>query len=218
MNLKKDYKLPTAIERNPMKMLLMKLEILGFPVSYSIFDLLKNQIQNLMFLFKDLLKYHKKQVKMLVYLISKEACPHQKERPSWEKRWYVFRTWIDAEGQYFDTAHFPDTAWKSFLFGRWNLSLQRNRLKLITTSRLFTITRMARCLLLLIHVILWTKKIKEIERTLREVTSLTFREPYPQEHEIKLPKTRWVIRIFKFISLIFPLIFIIFFISSIIIL
>jgi DNA polymerase-3 subunit alpha len=42
MNLKKNYELP-AIDRNPFEDAFDEIEILGFPVSYSIFDLLKTK-------------------------------------------------------------------------------------------------------------------------------------------------------------------------------
>ena len=34
------------------------------------------------------------------------------------------------------------------------------------------------------------EKSLEIERSLREDVSVTFREPYPQEHEIELPRKK----------------------------
>jgi DNA polymerase-3 subunit alpha len=51
---------------------------------------------------KDLTKYHKKQVKMLAYLISRKHVPTKRGA-------MYFGTWIDAEGEYFDTAHFRIT-------------------------------------------------------------------------------------------------------------
>jgi hypothetical protein len=35
-------------------------------------------------------------------------------------------------------------------------------------------------------------KSKEMERSLREDVSMTFRQPYPQEHEIGLPRIKMV--------------------------
>jgi DNA polymerase-3 subunit alpha len=40
------------------------------------------------------------------------------------------------------------------------------------------------------------EKSKEIELSLREDVSLTFRKPYPQEHEIELPREKWKIKTF----------------------
>nr|WP_238586856.1 hypothetical protein [Chryseobacterium sp. Leaf405] len=60
-------------------------------------------------LVKDLLKYHKKQVKMLAYLISRKHVPIKKRGHPGQKDNMYFGTWIDAYGQYFDTAHFPDS-------------------------------------------------------------------------------------------------------------
>jgi hypothetical protein len=41
---------------------------------------------------------------MLAYLISRKHVP--------TKRYYVFWNWIDAEGEFFDTAHFSDSLQK----------------------------------------------------------------------------------------------------------
>ena len=51
---------------------------------------------------KDLLKHHKKTVKMLAYLISRKHVPTRMGT-------MYFGTWIDQEGDYFDTAHFTNS-------------------------------------------------------------------------------------------------------------
>lgn len=71
--LQRDYQLP-VIQRDLFEDAFDEIEILGFPVSYSIFDLLKTKYRGHV-LVKDLLKYHKKQVKMLAYLISRKHVP-----------------------------------------------------------------------------------------------------------------------------------------------
>lgn len=50
---------------------------------------------------KDLIIHHKKQVKMLAYLISRKQVPTVKGT-------MYFGTWIDNNGDYFDTVHFLD--------------------------------------------------------------------------------------------------------------
>ena len=50
---------------------------------------------------KDLTQYHKQTVKMLAYLISRKHVPTKKGD-------MYFGTWVDVEGEYFDTAHFTD--------------------------------------------------------------------------------------------------------------
>jgi DNA-directed DNA polymerase III PolC len=94
-----EYELPT-LKRNPFEDAFDEIEILGFSVSCSPFDLLKTKFRgNVMA--KDLPKYHKGQVKMLAYLISRKHVPTKKGI-------MFFGTWIDAEGHFFDTVHFPD--------------------------------------------------------------------------------------------------------------
>jgi len=72
----KDYQLPT-IERNPFEDAFDEIEILGFPVSFSPFDLLQTRYRGSV-MAKNLIKYHKKQVKMLAYLISRKHVPTKK--------------------------------------------------------------------------------------------------------------------------------------------
>ena len=79
----RDYQLP-FIQRDLFEDAFDEIEILGFPVSYSIFDLLKTKYRGHV-LVKDLLKYHKKQVKMLAYLISRKHVP-SKEKSSGAER------------------------------------------------------------------------------------------------------------------------------------
>jgi DNA polymerase-3 subunit alpha len=91
----KNYELP-AIDRNPFEDAFDEIEILGFPVSYSIFDLLKTKHRGDV-LVKDLLKYHKKQVRMLAYLISRKHVPIKMKNHPGKKDDMYFGTWIDAK-------------------------------------------------------------------------------------------------------------------------
>ncbi|RZJ49292.1 MAG: DNA polymerase III subunit alpha, partial [Chryseobacterium sp.] len=95
-----DYKLP-ELKRERFEDAFDELEIIGFPVSYSPFDLLETKYRGSVFV-KDLLKFQKRQVKMLAYLISRKHVPTKKGA-------MFFGTWIDVNGDYFDTAHFPDS-------------------------------------------------------------------------------------------------------------
>ncbi|MEO9870387.1 MAG: DNA polymerase III subunit alpha [Ekhidna sp.] len=82
-----------------------ELEGLGFPVSISPFDLLKTSYRGSV-LVKDLRKYENKVVKMLGYLVSIKDVPIKKKDGKVKMN---FGTWIDVEGGYFDTTHFPQT-------------------------------------------------------------------------------------------------------------
>ncbi|SKB64875.1 DNA polymerase-3 subunit alpha [Soonwooa buanensis] len=180
----KDYQLP-VIERNPFEDAFDELEILGFPVSYSIFDLLKIKYRGDVMV-KDLLKHHKKQVRMLAYLISRKHVPIKNKYENRDDMY--FGTWIDAEGQYFDTAHFPDSLSK-FPFKEGGIYLLLGTVEVDYHFPTVTIIKMEK--MPLIADPRYSKdeeKAKEVENNLREDVSLTFRKPYPQEHEIKIPR------------------------------
>lgn len=182
----KDYELP-VIERNPFEDAFDELEILGFPVSYSIFDLLKTKYRGHVMV-KDLLKYHKKTVKMLAYLISRKHVPIKMKNHPGKKDDMYFGTWIDAEGEYFDTAHFPDSL-RQFPFKEGGIYLLLGTVEVDYHFPTITIIKMAKMPLIADpRYSLDEEKSKEIENNLREDVSLTFRNPYPQEHEIGLPR------------------------------
>ena len=64
----KEYKLPT-LERSPFEDAFDEIELLDFPVSVTPFNLLQTKYRGDV-MAKDLTKYHKKNVKMLAYLIA----------------------------------------------------------------------------------------------------------------------------------------------------
>jgi DNA polymerase-3 subunit alpha len=182
----RDYQLP-LIQRDLFEDAFDEIEILGFPVSYSIFDLLKTKYRGHV-LVKDLLKYHKKQVKMLAYLISRKHVPIKKKNHPGQKDDMYFGTWIDAEGQYFDTAHFPDSL-KKFPFKEGGIYLLLGTVEVDYHFPTVTIIKMAKMPLIPDPRYSMDKdKSQEIQRNLRDDVSMTSREPYPQLHEIKLPR------------------------------
>ncbi|AZB28335.1 DNA polymerase III subunit alpha [Chryseobacterium balustinum] len=184
----KDYHLP-IIERNPFEDAFDEIEILGFPVSYSIFDLLKTKYRGHV-LVKDLLKYHKKQVKMLAYLISRKHVPIKKRGHPGQKDNMYFGTWIDAEGQYFDTAHFPDSL-RQFPFKEGGIYLLLGTVEVDYHFPTITITKMSKMPLIADpRYSMDEDKAKEVENSLREDVSMTSRKPYPQEYEIGIPRKR----------------------------
>jgi len=186
----KDYQLP-VIERNKFEDAFGEIEILGFTVSHSIFDLLKTKYRGHV-LVKDLLKYHKKQVKMLAYLISRKHVPIKKKNHPGKKDDMYFGTWIDAEGQYFDTAHFPDSL-RKFPFKEGGIYLLLGTVEVDYHFPTVTITKMAKMPLVADPRYSMDKdKAHEMERSLREDVSMTSRKPYPQEHEIGLPRKKLI--------------------------
>ncbi|MDR6919935.1 DNA polymerase III alpha subunit [Chryseobacterium sp. 2987] len=184
----KDYQLP-LIERDPFEDAFDEIEILGFPVSYSIFDLLKIKYRGDVMV-KDLLKYHKKQVRMLAYLISRKHVPIKNKYGNRDDMY--FGTWIDANGDYFDTAHFPDSLSK-FPFKEGGIYLLLGTVEVDYHFPTITITKMAKMPLIADpRYSMDEEKAKEVENGLREDVSLTFRAPYPQEFEIGLPRKKLI--------------------------
>ena len=96
----KAYQLPT-LARCDFEDAFDEIEILGFTVSCTPFDLLQTKYRGDV-MAKDLLTYHKRQVKMLAYLVSTKQVPTKHGT-------MYFGTWIDASGEYFDTAHFANS-------------------------------------------------------------------------------------------------------------
>lgn len=175
----KEYQLPT-IERNPFEDAFDEIEILGFPVSFSPFDLLQTRYRGTV-MSKDLIKYHKQQVKMLAYLISRKHVPTKRGA-------MFFGTWIDAEGEYFDTAHFPNCL-EQYPFQGGGCYLLLGTVEVDFHFPTITIHKMAKMPFMPDpRYSMDESKSLETARTLQEDVSLTQRKPYPQEQEIHLPR------------------------------
>ena len=177
----KEYTLP-KVQRHPLEDAFDEIEILGFPVSVSPFDLLQTKYRgNVMA--KDLTKYHKKQVKMLAYLISRKHVPTKRGT-------MFFGTWIDAEGEYFDTAHFPDNL-SQYPFQGGGCYLLLGTVEVDFHFPTITILKMAKMPFIPDpRYTLDKDKAYDAYNNIREDVSMTFRKPYPQEHEIGLPRRK----------------------------
>lgn len=174
-----EYQLP-ELKRDFFEDAFDEIEILGFPVSYTPFDLLETKYRGSVFV-KDLQKNHKKQVKMLAYLISRKHVPTKKGT-------MYFGTWIDVNGDYFDTAHFPDSL-KQYDFMGGGCYLLLGTVEVDYHFPTITITKMAKMPMIPDPRYAYHKeKQYDIHRQLKEDVSMTFRKPYPQEHEIGLPR------------------------------
>lgn len=179
----KEYKLPTII-RNPFEDAFDEIEILGFSVSYSPFDLLQTKYRGSV-MAKDLVKHHKKQIKMLAYLISRKHVPTKRGA-------MFFGTWLDAEGEYFDTAHFPNCL-EEYPFQGGGCYLLLGTVEVDFHFPTITIHKMAKMPFIPDPRYSMDKeKSLEAARTLHEDVSMTQRKPYPQEHEIGLPRQRMI--------------------------
>ncbi|MES2797051.1 MAG: DNA polymerase III subunit alpha [Bacteroidota bacterium] len=176
-----EYKLPT-LERSAFEDAFDEIEILSFTVSCTPFELLETKYRSDIFA-KDLLKYVKKVVKMLAYLVSTKQVPTKKGM-------MYFGTWIDINGDYFDTAHFPKSITQyPFLGGGCYLLLGIVEVDFHFPT--ITITKMAKMPFISDprYSSDETKKYK-VHQNLKEDQSLTFRAPYPQDHEIGLTRVR----------------------------
>ena len=100
----KNFSFP-QIEHDPIADAFDELEGLGYPVTMSPFNLLKTSFRGDV-LVKDLLHHVDKEVRMVGYLVSIKDVPIQRKDGKVKMN---FGTWIDKEGGYFDTTHFPPT-------------------------------------------------------------------------------------------------------------
>ncbi|MBO9676345.1 MAG: DNA polymerase III subunit alpha [Sphingobacteriaceae bacterium] len=177
----KEYQLP-VLKRDLLEDAFDEIELLGFPVSVSPFDLMVSKYRgNVMA--KDLISYHKKQVKMLAYLISRKHVPTNKGE-------MYFGTWIDVEGNYFDTAHFADSL-KHYPFKGGGCYLLLGYVEVDFHFPTITIQKMAKMPFIPDPRYYHDEDKKyNIHEKLREDVSMTHRLPYPQEHEIGLPRRK----------------------------
>ncbi len=175
----REYKLP-ELPRSRFEDAFDEIELLGFPVSFSPFDLLQTSFRGDV-MAKDLLGYHKKTVRMLAYLISRKHVPTKRGE-------MYFGTWIDAEGSFFDTAHFPDSLKDNpFLGGGCYLLL--GTVEVDYHFPTITIQKMAKMPFIADPRYSSTEEKRfDAQRNIKEDVSMTHRAPYPQEHEIGLPR------------------------------
>jgi len=177
----KEYELP-KLERSEFEDAFDEIELLSFPVSRSPFDLLQTKFRGDV-MAKDLLKHHKKTVRMLAYLISRKHVPTKMGA-------MYFGTWIDAQGEMFDTAHFTGSL-KEYPFQGGGCYLLLGHVEVDYHFPTITVSKMAK-----MPFIADPRYSNSDDRQfkvhgqLREDVSMTDRQPYPQEHEINLPRLK----------------------------
>ena len=176
----KELKLP-VLERSIFEDAFDEIELLNFPVSCTVFDLLKTRYRGDVMV-HDLLKYHKKEVRMLAYLISTKQVPTKRGN-------MYFGTWIDNEGAYFDTAHFPDSLVQNPFQGG-GCYLLRGTVEIDYHFPTITISRMAKMPFIPDPRYSDSEKRYTTQHNIKQDVSSTHRQPYPQEHEINLPRHR----------------------------
>jgi len=176
----KEYQLPT-LERSVFEDAFDEIELLSFPVSCTVFNLLQTKYRGDI-MAKDLVAYHKKQVRMLAYLISRKQVPTKKGN-------MYFGTWIDHEGTYFDTAHFPDCL-AQYPFQGGGCYLLLGNVEVDYHFPTITIIKMAKMPFIPDPRYMDAKDQFKTQHQIKEDVSSTQREPYPQGHEINLPRHR----------------------------
>jgi DNA polymerase-3 subunit alpha/error-prone DNA polymerase len=177
----KKYQLP-VLERSVFEDAFDEIENIGFPVSCSPFDLLQTNYRSSIFA-KTLLEFIKKEVKLMAYLVSTKQVPTKMGM-------MYFGTWIDEQGDYFDTAHFPKSL-ENYNFQGGGCYLLLGIVEVDYHFPTITISKMAKMPFVPDPRYANAKEIKfHATEQLREDKSLTFRAPYPQEHEIGLPRSK----------------------------
>lgn len=175
------FQLP-ELKREPLEDAFDEIEIIGFPVSCSPFDLLQTSYRGSVYV-KDLPRFHKRQVKMLAYLISRKHVPTKKGA-------MFFGTWIDVNGEYFDTTHFPDSL-KDYDFQGGGCYLLLGTVEVDYHFPTVTIHKMAKLPMIPDPRYAYAQeKEYDIYQKIREDVSMTSRKPYPQAQEINLPRYR----------------------------
>ncbi len=175
----REYRLP-ELKRSPFEDAFDEIELLGFPVSVTPFNLLKTSYRGDV-MARDLVHYHKKQVRMLAYLVSRKHVPTKMGA-------MYFGTWIDANGEFFDTAHFTGSL-KEYPFKGGGCYLLLGTVEVDYHFPTITISKMEK--MPFIPDPRYRESDVESSQTqerLREDVSMTQRAPYPQEQEIGLPR------------------------------
>lgn len=96
----KHYNLPDLINTK-LEDAYHELELLGFPLSLSMFDLLKTTYRGEV-LTNELMKNVGKTIKMVGLYVCEKTVHTKNNKKMW------FGTFLDAEGNFFDTTHFPN--------------------------------------------------------------------------------------------------------------
>jgi DNA-directed DNA polymerase III PolC len=97
----KKYSLPQLINTH-LENAYHELELLGFPLSLTLFDMLKTSYRG-DFMAKDMMNNMGKTVRMIGNYVCEKTVHTKKDTLMW------FGTFLDAEGDFFDTTHFPNT-------------------------------------------------------------------------------------------------------------
>jgi len=174
-----EYKFP-EVEHNIIEDAFDEIEILGFSVALSPFELLKTKFRGEI-MTDQLLDNYKKTVRMLAYLVSTKQVPTKNGN-------MFFGTWIDNNGDYFDTAHFA-TCLKKYPFKGGGCYLLLGCVEVDFHFPTIIVSKMEKMPFVPDpRYENGTDRDYKVHESLKEDRSLTHRAPYPQEHEIGLPR------------------------------
>ena len=175
----KEFVLP-KLDRDPLEDAFDEIELLSFPVSYTPFELLQTKFRGDV-MAKQMIHHHKKQVRLLAYLISRKQVPTKRGT-------MYFGTWIDVEGTYFDTTHFPDNLLQ-YPFEGGGCYLLLGTVEVDYHFPTITISKMARMPFVPDPRYSDAKDHQfTTQKSIKEDVSSTHRKPYPQAHEINIPR------------------------------
>jgi DNA polymerase-3 subunit alpha/error-prone DNA polymerase len=176
-----EYELPT-LERSPYEDAFDEIELLGFTVSCSPFDLLLTNFRG-NYLTKDFLKLENQFVKLVGYLISIKHVPIKSGLMH-------FGTWIDASGAYFDTTHWPDSL-ANFPFQGGGCYLLLGKVDVDFGFPSLVIHKMAKLPFVPDPRYADNKDMaNKIQKDWKTDVSSTHRAPYPMDKEIGLPRSK----------------------------
>jgi len=168
----KEYKLP-VLERSDFEDAFDEIEILSFPISCSPFDLMQTKYRGDV-MARDVLKFHRKEVKMLAYLVSTKQVPTKAGT-------MYFGTWIDAEGEYFDTAHFANSL-VNYPFKGGGCYLLLGRVEVDFHFPTITISKMAKMPFIADpRYSNSSSRQFKVHKQIKQDVSSTYRAPYPSE-------------------------------------
>ena len=120
---------------------------------------------------------------MLAYLISRKHVPTKMGA-------MFFGTWVDVDGEFFDTAHFADSL-KKYPFKGGGCYLILGNVEVEYHFPTITVIKMIK--MPFTPDPRYSNDVAHQYKTqeqLKENVSMTSRKPYPQEHEINLPRQK----------------------------
>ncbi len=175
----KEFKFP-ALDRSPYEDAFDEIELLGFPVSFSPFDLLQTKKRGEI-MQRELLENGGKVVRMIGYLVSVKHVPTKRGMMN-------FGTWFDVEGNHFDTAHFADSL-QRYPFQGGGCYLIQGKVQVDFNFPTVIVERQARLPFVPDPRYEDDKDLRfKVQNQMKSDISTTHRAPYPSSSEIGLPR------------------------------